>query len=372
MSDGRSDAPGETRTAPPHDEAAAPDPAGATCPLPLEDYPAVVLGHGSGGKLSKQLLDELFLPALGGPALRELHDGAVLPVGDGRLAVSTDTFVVDPLFFPGGDIGSLAVHGTVNDVAMCGATPVALSVGFILEEGFPMERLWHVARSVSRAASAAGVPVVTGDTKVVDRGKGDGVYLNTTGIGIVREDAEISPRRARPGDRILVSGPVASHGVAILSVREGLEFETRVESDTAALHDMAADLLDALGRDVHVLRDPTRGGVASATNEIAAAAGAGIVLEEARIPMREEVRGACEILGLDPLFVANEGILLAVVEGRRAEEALQVVRAHERGGDGEVIGRVVEDHPGRVFQRSRIGGTRVVEMLSGEQLPRIC
>lgn len=360
------------RSPPPHGEGGAPDPSGAACPLPLEDYPAVVLGHGSGGKLSKQLVDELFLPAFGGPTLRELHDGAVLPVGDGRVAVSTDTFVVDPLFFPGGDIGSLAVHGTVNDVAMCGARPLALSVGFILEEGFPMDRLWRVARSVSRAADAAGVPVVTGDTKVVDRGKGDGVYLNTTGLGLVREDAEISPRRARSGDRVIVSGPIGSHGVAILSVREGLEFETRVESDTAALHGLAGDLLDALGTDVHVLRDPTRGGLASATNEIAASSGTGILLEEERIPMLEEVRGACEILGLDPLFVANEGILLCVVPAPRAEDALATLRGHPLGSDAEIVGTVVADHPGKVLQRSRIGGTRVVEMLSGEQLPRIC
>lgn len=365
--------------------ATAPKPAslagGAACPIPLADYPTVQLAHGGGGRLSQRLVEGMFVPAFANPALAELGDGAVLGpelasvltlAGGGRLAVSTDSFVVRPLFFPGGDIGSLAVHGTVNDVAMCGARPLAISAGFILEEGFPMEDLWRVVSSMRDASAAAGVPVVTGDTKVVDRGKGDGIYVNTTGIGWIPEGVEVSPRRARVGDKVLVNGGLAEHGIAIMSVREGLEFETAIESDSAALHGLVAELLDRLGSAVHVLRDPTRGGVASASNEIAAKAGVGIRLEESRLPIREEVRGACEILGFDPLYVANEGKLLAIVAPERADEALELMRSHELGREAAIVGEVVADAAARVVLRSRIGGLRVVDMLSGEQLPRIC
>lgn len=351
---------------------AAPDPTGMVCPLPLDKYPTVTLAHGGGGKFSRMLTEEVFLPAFGSENLGQLHDGAVLEVDAGRLAFSTDTFVIDPPFFPGGNIGSLAVHGTVNDLAMCGATPRALSVGFILEEGFPMEQLWTIVTAMRAAADESGVRIVTGDTKVVDRGKGDGIFINTTGIGILDDGVVIEPKRALPGDAILVSGPIATHGIAIMSVREGLEFETALETDSASLWSMVRALIDTLGDDLHVLRDPTRGGVASAANEIAGSAGVGIVLDEAAIPVEEQVRGACEILGLDPLYVANEGKLVAFVAEDRAGEALELLRSHPLGGDAARIGTVVADHPGKVFQRSRIGGMRVVEMLSGEQLPRIC
>lgn len=346
--------------------------AGLACPIPASEYPHVLMAHGGGGRLSQMLIEKVFLEAFRNPQLAGLHDGALLEAGGATIAFSTDSFVVRPLFFPGGDIGSLAVHGTVNDIAMCGARPLALSAGFILEEGLPMEDLWRIVRSMADAARECGVPVVTGDTKVVDRGKGDGVFVNTTGVGIVPAGIEIAPRRARPGDVILVNGPIADHGVAILSVREGLRFASEIRSDSAPLHGLVAALLDAAGNDVHVLRDPTRGGVASALNEIAAAAKVGMRLDESAIPVREEVRGACEILGLDPLYVANEGKCLAIVARERADESLEVMRRNPLGSEAAVIGTVVDDHPSRVFQRSRIGGLRVVDMLSGEQLPRIC
>lgn len=342
------------------------------CPIPLGEYPQVTLAHGGGGRLTHTLIERMFLAAFRNPALEPLHDGAVLDVPPGRLAVSTDTYVVSPRFFPGGDIGSLAVHGTVNDLAMCGARPLALTTGFVLEEGLAMDELWRIVTSMARAAREAGVSVVTGDTKVVDRGKGDGVFINTTGIGVVREGVDVAPRRARPGDRLLLSGRIADHGIAILSVREGLAFETAIESDSAALDGIVGALLDAAGADVHVLRDPTRGGLASATNEIAASANVGLRLEETAIPVAEQVRGACEILGLDPLYVANEGKFLAVVAPEAAGAALAALRAHPLGREAALVGEVVADHPGRVFLRSRIGGTRIVDMLSGEQLPRIC
>ncbi len=350
-----------------------------SCPIPISDYPTVQMAHGGGGRLSQMLIEKLFVPAFDNPVLESLHDGAILALGaegggpdGGRLAFSTDSFVVRPLFFPGGDIGSLAVHGTVNDVAMCGARPLAISAGFILEEGFPMEDLWRIVESMRDAARDAGVWVVTGDTKVVDKGKGDGVYINTTGVGLVRDGAVVSPERAAPGDRILVNGPIAEHGIAIMSVREGLEFETRLETDSVALYPLVELLLDGLAEGVHVLRDPTRGGLASALNEIAGQSRTGVVLSEDRIPLAEEVRGACEILGFDPLYVANEGKCLAIVAADRAEQALELWRSHPLGSEAVIIGEIVEDHPGRVVLRSSIGGLRVVDMLSGEQLPRIC
>ena len=345
---------------------------GLQCPIPLSEYPQVTLAHGGGGRLTHALVERMFLAAFRNPALELLHDGAVLDVPAGRLALSTDSFVVSPLFFPGGDIGSLAVHGTVNDLAMCGARPLALTAGFVLEEGLPMDDLWRIVRSMAQAAKDAGVSVVSGDTKVVDRGKGDGVFINTSGIGLVPEGVHIAPVRAQPGDRLLLNGRIADHGIAILSVREGLSFETTIESDSAALNGLVGSLLDALGGRVHVLRDPTRGGLASATNEIAAAAGVGLRLEEIAIPLAEQVRGACELLGLDPLYVANEGKCLAIVAPEAAERALEVLRAHALGREAAIIGEVVADHPGRVMMRSRVGGVRVVDMLSGEQLPRIC
>jgi hydrogenase expression/formation protein HypE len=345
---------------------------GATCPIPISDYPHVLLAHGGGGRLTQMLIERLFATAFANDALAPLHDGAVIPVAAGRLAVTTDSFVVSPRFFPGGDIGSLAVHGTVNDLAMCGAKPIALTAGFVLEEGLAMEELWRVVRSMAAAAAEAGVSVVTGDTKVVDRGKGDGVFINTTGLGVVPAGIEIAPQRARPGDRVLVNGPIARHGIAVLSVREGLAFQTTITSDSAALHTLVADVLAACGPRVHVLRDPTRGGVSSALNEIARSARVGVRLEEARLPLDEQVRGACEILGLDPLYVANEGKVLAIVAPEAAGLALEAMRAHPLGRDAAVIGEVVSEHPGKVFLRSRIGGLRVVDMLSGEQLPRIC
>lgn len=342
------------------------------CPIPISDYPTVTLAHGGGGRLSQLLVERMFVPSFNNVALGVLHDGATLAVGNARLAFSTDSFVISPLFFPGGDIGSLAVHGTVNDLAMCGARPIALSCALILEEGLPMTTLWRVVQSLQAAAATVGVPIVTGDTKVVDRGKGDGIFITTTGIGLIATGIEITPKRAQVGDVVLVSGPIANHGIAILSVREGLEFETALQSDSAPLHTLVAALLAALGPDVHVLRDPTRGGVASALNEIAAEAQVGIHIEEARIPIDDEVRGACEILGLDPLYVANEGKLLAIVARESAEAALAALQSHPLGQRAAIIGEVVGEHPRKVFQRSRIGGTRVVDMMSGEQLPRIC
>ena len=340
--------------------------------MPFVDSPTVQLAHGGGGRQSQRLIEGLLVPAFDDPRLRLLHDGALLELGGARLAFSTDTFVVHPHFFPGGDIGTLAVHGTVNDVAMCGARPVALSLAFVLEEGFPVADLERIVASIAHASRAAGVGVVTGDTKVVDRGKGDGIFVNTSGIGVVLEDADVSPLRVRPGDRILLSGPIADHGVAILSVREGLQFETTIESDTACLAPMAEAVVAATGRGTHVLRDPTRGGVASTLCEIAQAAGVGIELDEAAIPVREEVRGACEILGLDPLYVANEGKMIAIVAPEEADRALEAMRRAPHGSEAAAIGEVVDTHPSRVVLRGRIGGRRVVEMLSGEQLPRIC
>jgi hydrogenase expression/formation protein HypE len=318
------------------------------------------------------LIECMFVPAFANAALEALHDGAVLEIEGVRLAFSTDSYTISPLFFPGGDIGSLAVHGTVNDLAMCGARPVALSAGFILEEGLPMEDLWRIVQSMQRAAADVGVSVVTGDTKVVERGKGDGLFINTAGLGVILPGAHISPTRAQPGDVVLINGPIAEHGVAVMSVREGLEFETELKSDSAPLPDLVARLLRVGGEQVHVLRDPTRGGVASALNEIAGKAGVGIRLEETRVPIGEEVRGACEILGLDPLYVANEGKCIAIVAPQVAESVLGAMREHPLGRQATVIGEVVREHPGKVFMRSRIGGMRVVDMLSGEQLPRIC
>ncbi|HEY6839706.1 MAG TPA: hydrogenase expression/formation protein HypE [Chthoniobacterales bacterium] len=341
------------------------------CPLPLSDYQEIVLAHGSGGKLSQQLIQEILLPQFRNELLGVQHDGAVFAVNGARLAFSTDSFVVNPIFFPGGDIGKLAIHGTVNDLAMCGAHPLYLSAGLILEEGLPMRDFWAVISSMREAAATAGVTLVTGDTKVVDRGKADKIFINTSGIGIVPEGVNIHPGRARAGDQIIVSGEIAVHGIAIMSVREGLEFETEILSDTASLNGLVKAVL-AVAPDIHVLRDPTRGGITSALSEIAQSARVGVHLDEAKIPIGEEVKGACEILGLDPLYVANEGKLLAIVPVGDVAAVLSAMRAHPLGEKAMVIGSITDDHPGFVFMKTRIGGTRVVEMLSGEQLPRIC
>lgn len=343
----------------------------ASCPVPITNYQEIVLAHGSGGKLSHQLMEKLILPQFRNELLESLHDGAIFSVGGERVAFSTDSYVVNPIFFPGGDIGKLAVHGTVNDLAMCGARARYLSVGFILEEGLPLEEFWRVVQSMRAAADAAGVMLVTGDTKVVDRGKADKIFINTSGIGVVPDGVNISPSRAQIGDKIIMSGAMAVHGIAIMSVREGLEFESEIASDTAPLHDLVAKIL-AVANDVHVLRDPTRGGITSALTEVAQAAKVGMQLQEAAIPISEEVKGACEILGLDPLYVANEGKLLAIVAAGDAERVLDAMRAHPLGAEAAIIGEVVPDHPGFVTMNTRVGGRRVVDMLSGEQLPRIC
>jgi hydrogenase expression/formation protein HypE len=342
-----------------------------SCPAPITSHKEIVMAHGSGGKLTHQLIQKMVLPQFRNDLLEPLHDGAVFSVNGAQLAFSTDSFVVNPIFFPGGDIGKLAVCGTVNDLAMCGAQPLYLSTAFILEEGLPMEDLWRVVQSMKHAAAAAGVLLVTGDTKVVDRGKGDKIFINTSGIGSVEPGIHIHPRRAHIGDKIVGNGPIAVHGIAIMSVREGLAFETEITSDCAPLNKLVEVLLEAYPN-VHVLRDPTRGGIASAANEIAEQARLGIHLHEAAIPISEEVKGACEILGFDPLYVANEGKLLAVVPPEGADAVLEAMRGHPLGREAAIIGEVVADHPGFVTMRTRVGGNRVVDMLSGEQLPRIC
>lgn len=344
---------------------------GWACPLPLRDHPAIVIGHGGGGKLSAELIEHLFLPAFANDIGAQLGDSAVVELNGARLAYSTDSFVVRPLFFPGGNIGELAVNGTVNDIAMSGAQPLFLSAGFILEEGMSIAQLATIAQSMGAAARAAGVALVTGDTKVVDRGHGDGVYINTSGFGLVPAGVQIGPGRARPGDAVIVSGAIGLHGIAILSVREGLEFGAPVESDTAALNGLVAEML-ATTTDIHVLRDPTRGGMASTLNEIAAASGVGIVIEERALPVPGAVRAACELLGMDPLYIANEGKLVAIAPAGQAERLLARMHSHPLGREATLIGHVTAEHPGVVVARTGIGGMRVVDMMVGEQLPRIC
>lgn len=343
---------------------------GMSCPIPISNYPNVLLAHGGGGKLTQQLIEKMFVTAFGKPG-GPLHDGAVFPLGEARLAFSTDSYVVNPIFFPGGSIGELAVNGTVNDLAMCGARPLYLSAAFIIEEGLPMDDLWRVVVAMQQAAASAGVTVVTGDTKVVDRGKGDKIFITTSGIGIVPAGVQINPAHARPGDSIIINGPIARHGIAIMSVREGLQFEAPIVSDTAPLNGLVEAMLAAC-TNIHVMRDPTRGGVASVLNEIAGGASVGITIDEEAIPVDDAVRGACEILGLDPLYVANEGKLLAFVPPEDTEVVLAAMQAHPLGKDSRVIGKVVAHHPHVVVMKTRIGSSRVVDMLSGEQLPRIC
>lgn len=344
---------------------------GWTCPLPLRDTPTIVMGHGGGGAMSGELIENLFLPAYGGAARAELGDSAVLEMPPGRLAFSTDSFVVKPMFFPGGCIGDLAVNGTVNDLAMSGAVPLYLSTAFILAEGTAMSTIGRVATAIGKAAEVAGVQLVTGDTKVVDAGSGDGIYINTSGIGVIPDGVHIGPERAQVGDAVLVSGDLGVHGMAVMSVREGLGFGTTIESDCAPLHLLVADML-ATGVDVRVLRDPTRGGVSATLNEIASASGVGIELVESDLPIPPEVKDACGLLGLDPLQVANEGKLLAVVPAARADEVLAAMRANPVGANACRIGTVVAEHPRMVVARTGLGGTRVIDLPIGEQLPRIC
>jgi hydrogenase expression/formation protein HypE len=349
-----------------------------TCPTPKSRYDHILLGHGSGGRLTAELIQRVFLPGFGNEVLAALEDQATVSL-DGthngaagpRIAFTTDAFVVRPLFFPGGNIGKLAVHGTVNDLAVGGAVPRFLSAAFILEEGLPLDDLQRIVASMRAACDEAGVSLVTGDTKVVDRGKGDGVFITTTGIGLVPHGRCLSIRNARPGDRILLSGTLGDHGIAILSVREGIEFETVLESDTAPLNGLAGAVLAACPS-VRCMRDPTRGGLSSALNELAAGSRVGVRLDEEAIPIRTEVHAACEMLGLDPLYVANEGKLIAVVPPEDAGRVLEAMRGHPLGRDAAIVGAVVAEHPGLVLLRSVVGGERVVTLLAGEQLPRIC
>lgn len=343
----------------------------SSCPVPISRYPEVVLAHGAGGALMKDLIEKMFVSAFDNELLAQRHDGAVFAPPGGRLAFTTDSYVVSPLEFPGGDIGSLSVNGTVNDLAMCGARPLYLSAGMILEEGLPMETLWRVVRSMKRAADEAGVRIATGDTKVVDRGKGDGIFLNTAGVGAVEGEREIAPRRVRPGDALLLSGDVGRHGTAIMAAREGLRFETTIESDCAPLWPMVGALFGA-GVDVRCMRDLTRGGLASALVEIAEGSGTTIRFDEKAVPVMPQVRGACEMLGLDPFYVANEGRMIAIVPEPDAGAALEAMRSVSAGGGAVRIGQVREKEFRKVLVRSTIGTDRVVEMISGEQLPRIC
>jgi hydrogenase expression/formation protein HypE len=344
---------------------------GWSCPVPLRDSPTIVMGHGGGGQLSAELIEHLFVPAFANPTLAGLADSAVVTIGGARLAFSTDSYVVQPLFFPGGSIGDLAVNGTVNDLAMSGAQPKYLSCGFILEEGTELSVVGRIAAELGKAAEAAGVQIATGDTKVVDAGHGDGVYINTAGIGLVPAGVDIRPQRARPGDVVIVSGEIGLHGIAIMSVREGIEFGTETVSDTAPLNGLVATML-TVTLDLHVLRDPTRGGLATSLNEIARSSGVGISLVEKSIPVPDAVANACGLLGLDPMYVANEGKLVAIVASESADEVLAAMRSHPLGRAAAIIGTCVEQHPGMVSARTGFGGTRVVDVPIGEQLPRIC
>ncbi|MCB0628667.1 MAG: hydrogenase expression/formation protein HypE [Lewinella sp.] len=341
------------------------------CPMPKLDFEVITLGHGSGGLLTNKLLDSGVFDLLSNELLDKRHDGATIEL-NGKTAFTTDSFVISPVFFPGGNIGELAVNGTVNDLAMCGAIPKYLSLSFIIEEGLRMEEFWDILVAIKFACEKAGVQVITGDTKVVERGKGDKIFINTTGIGEVHPNAQIGIERIKAGDKIIVSERLATHGIAIMSVREGLEFETSIESDTRPLNQMVKDLLDEFGDQVHLLRDPTRGGVATVLNEIARDTRLGIDIIQKNIPVEEQVDGACEMLGLDPLYVANEGIFIAVAEAAAADAMVAQIQRHPDGRHATVIGEVVETHPRQVILTSGIGGKRVVNMLAGEQLPRIC
>ncbi len=342
-----------------------------SCPIPKQDYPQVLMAHGGGGTLMNRLIESVFLSAFDNHALNQRHDSSVIDANGSPIAFTTDSYVVQPLFFPGGDIGSMAVHGTINDLAMSGARPIALSAGYILEEGLPMETLEKVAQSMRRAALEVNVPIVTGDTKVVDRGKGDGIFINTAGIGVIEHGLTINPSSIRQGDVVLINGDLGRHGVAIIAVREGLQFETTIKSDSAPLADLVLKMI-AEGIEIHCLRDLTRGGLASALNEVAEASALTISIKENNIPVREEVRGACELLGFDPLYVANEGRMAAIVAPQDAQRALEIMSAHSQGLGSAIIGEVKQKSTAPVLMTSSIGATRIVDRLSGEQLPRIC
>lgn len=342
-----------------------------SCPIPASEYEHIQIAHGGGGKLSRHLVEKMFMKVLGNEILNRAHDGAFLSLNTKHLAFTTDSFVVDPVFFPGGNIGDLAINGTVNDLACCGAIPRYISLAFILEEGLPVSELWKIVLSIKKAADNSGVKIVTGDTKVVEKGKGDKVFINTSGIGEVIEGAHIGPERCSPGDVVILNGPIAEHGISILSKREGLNFSPEVMSDTASLSPMLNELVESCNT-VHVLRDPTRGGLASALNEISESSGTGIRLFEEKIMVSEAVRGACEILGLDPLYIANEGRVLVILPEEDTHKALKIMRSYTEGSRSEVIGQVSTENPGLVQLQTLIGSTRIVDMISGEQLPRIC
>jgi hydrogenase expression/formation protein HypE len=331
----------------------------------------ILLDHGSGGQLSQRLVHDVILPVFGNPILNRLHDGAIFNLGSQRLAFSTDSYVVDPVFFPGGSIGDLAVNGTVNDVAMCGGRPLYLSAGFIIEEGFSLPDLKRVLKDMHRAAKEAGVTIVTGDTKVVHKGAVDKIFINTTGIGLISDGVDVCSQNAEIGDRIILSGTIADHGMTILTQRQGLTFDSPLKSDTAPLNHMVSQIL-TVGKAVHVLRDPTRGGVGTALNEIAQASTVGIRIDEQKIPIKNETTGICELLGFDPLYVANEGKLIAIVAAKHATEVLAAIKQEKYGQEACIIGEVTSDHPGKVVLTTKIGGTRIIAMLTGGQLPRIC
>ncbi len=342
-----------------------------TCPKPFTNYDKILLGHGSGGKLTFELIKNVFLPFFDNQYLSELGDQAIVNINGIKIAFTTDSYVVNPIFFPGGNIGELAVNGTVNDLAVGGAKPLFISAGFIIEEGFLISDLCIIVESMKRACEKAGVLLVTGDTKVVEKGKGDKIFINTSGIGIIDHKIEISPRRVKPGDKILINGPIGLHGIAILSKREGLEFEVEIESDTAPLNHLVQEIL-SVSQNIHWMRDPTRGGISSALNELAQSGNIGVEIWESEIPIPEPVKAACEMLGLDPLYVANEGKLIAVVSAEDAEKILEAMKKNPLGKEAKIIGEITEEHPGVVLMKTSIGGKRVVDMLAGEQLPRIC
>jgi hydrogenase expression/formation protein HypE len=343
----------------------------AKCPIPKSDYEHVMMAHGGGGKMTQQLIEKMFYPELGNEILAKGHDGAFLEMDSRKLAFTTDSFVVDPIFFPGGDIGDLAVNGTVNDLVCCGALPKYISLAFILEEGLELEELWRIVQSIRRASDKAGVKVVTGDTKVVPRGKGDKIYINTSGIGEIIEGTDIGPDKCKDGDVVIINGTIADHGIAIMSKRQGLEFETEIRSDTASLNKMMEKIHEKF-QSIHVLRDPTRGGLASSLNEISKASRLGITLFEEQIILNESVKGACEIMGFDPLYIANEGKILIILPEKDASGVLDIMKKFEEGKEACIIGRVNSEHPGRVKLQTSIGSSRIVDMITGEQLPRIC
>ena len=344
---------------------------GFSCPMPINNYEHILLAHGGGGRLSHSLIQEFFIEQFNNPSLNAQHDGAVFTIDGTKLAFTTDSYVVQPVFFPGGNIGELAVNGTINDLAMCGAKPIYISAGLIIEEGLLMEDLWKIVQSMKKAAESAGVQIVTGDTKVVEHGKGDKIFINTSGIGIIDNNIDISPQRCSVGDNIIINGRIAEHGIAILSARENFEFVTKIQSDTVPLNGLVSDILKA-SKNIHVLRDPTRGGLSSSLNEIAVSSNTGIIIEENKIPITEEVKGACEILGFDPLYIANEGKMLVFVPPEDTGKVLSAMLAHPLGRESAIVGKVIEENPGIVVMKTSLGSTRIVDMMTGEQLPRIC